>query len=99
MTIRLDLGFQVLKDQQIRLAGMDTPPLKKDGGQEALECVQTQMAKAKGVSIRTIKVNIHGRYVGHVFYGFNEEDDLEKALAKGFWLNQELISLDLARML
>ncbi|MBK8871706.1 MAG: thermonuclease family protein [Elusimicrobia bacterium] len=99
VTVRLDLGFQVLKDQRIRLAGVDTPPLKEDGGQEALEYVQTQMAKAKIVTIRTIKVDIYGRYVGHVFYSFNENDDWEKVFAKGFWLNQELLDRGLARII
>ena len=42
------------------------------------------MAKAKGVTIRTIKVDIYGRYVGHVLYSFNENDNWEKVFAKGF---------------
>lgn len=57
------------------------------------------MAKAKVVTIRTIKVDVYGRYVGHVFYSFNEEDDWEKVFAKGLWLNQELLDRGLARAL
>ena len=94
---RLDLGFQVLKDQRIRLAEIDTPSLKEDGGPEALEYVQTQMAKAKVVTIRTIKIDIYGRYVGHVFYSFNESDNWEKVFIQGHWLNQELLNSELAR--
>jgi endonuclease YncB( thermonuclease family) len=90
LLVRLDLGFQVLKDQRIRLAEIDTPSLKEDGGPEALEYVQTQMAKAKVVTIHTIKIDIYGRYVGHVFYSMNGDDDWEKVFTKGNWLNQEL---------
>lgn len=96
MLVRLDLGFQVLKDQRIRLAEIDTPSLKEDGGPEALEYVQTQMAKAKVVTVRTIKIDIYGRYVGHVFYSLNEKDDWEKVFQAGHWLNEELIGRGLA---
>lgn len=96
LLVRLDLGFQVLKDQRIRLAEVDTPGLKEDGGPEALEYVQTQMAKAKVVTIRTTKIDIYGRYVGHVFYSFNEDDDWGNVFRKGHWLNEELIGRGLA---
>jgi endonuclease YncB( thermonuclease family) len=98
LLVRLDLGFQVLKDQRIRLAEIDTPSLKEDGGTEALEYVQTQMAKAKVVTIRTKKIDIHGRYVGYVFYSLNENDDWEKVFTRGQWLNQELLDLGLAKI-
>jgi hypothetical protein len=48
------------------------------------------MAKAKVVTIHTIKIDIYGRYVGHVFYSMNGDDDWEKVFTKGNWLNQEL---------
>lgn len=99
LLVRLDLGFQVLKDQRIRLAEIDTPNLKEDGGPEALDYVQTQMAKAKVVTIRTIKIDIYSRYVAHVFYSLKENDDWEKTFANGAWLNQELLDRGLAKVL
>jgi endonuclease YncB( thermonuclease family) len=98
LLVRLDLGFQVLKDQRIRLAEIDAPSPEEDGGPEAKEYVQTQMAKAKAVAIRTIKIDIYGRYVGHVFYSQNEGDDWEKVFTRGQWLNEELISLNLVQV-
>lgn len=97
LNCRLDLGFQVLKDQRIRLAEIGTPDIKEDGGPEAFDYVQTQLAKAKVITIQTIKVDIYGRYVGHVFYSLNEDNDWEKVFARGKWLNQELLAHGLAR--
>lgn len=98
LLLRLDLGFQVWKEQRIRLAGIDAPALDADGGPEALDYVQTQMAKAKVVTVSTIKIDIYGRYVGHVFYSLNEDDGWEKVFSFGKWLNQELLDRQLARL-
>lgn len=97
MTARLDLGFEVWKKEIIRLAGIDAPPLKEDGGEEAFAYVRDQMAKAKVVVIRTGKEDLHGRYVAHVFYSLDERDDWEKVFREGRYLNQEMIDRSLAR--
>lgn len=98
LLLRLDLGFQVWKEQRIRLAGIDAPALDADGGPEAMDYVQTQMAKAKAVTVSTIKIDIYGRYVGHVFYSVNEDDGWEKVFLSGKWLNQELLDKGMARL-
>ncbi|MBL8024695.1 MAG: thermonuclease family protein [Elusimicrobia bacterium] len=97
LVVRLDLGFQVWKEQRIRLSGIDTPPIKEDGGPEAYEYTQTQLAKAKVVVVRTGKIDIYGRYVGDVFYSTDEDDTWEKVFLKGAWLNNELLEKGLAR--
>ncbi len=97
LILRLDLGFDVWKQQRIRLAGVDAPPIKEDGGQEAFEYMRGQMAKAKVVVARTGKVDAHGRYVAHVFYSLDEGADKEEVFQKGRWLNQELLDEGLAR--
>ena len=96
-TARLDLGFDVWKKEIIRFAGIDAPPLKEDGGQAAFAYVRDQMAKAKVVVIRTGKEDLHGRYVGHIFYSLNERDDWEKVYREGRWLNQEMLDRGLVR--
>lgn len=93
----IDLGFQVWKQQKVRFAGVDAPPLK-EGGDEAYEFVQAQMNKAKVVVIQTNKIDIYGRYVAHVFYSFDETETWEKVFSVGRYLNQELLDRELARM-
>jgi endonuclease YncB( thermonuclease family) len=97
LTARLDLGFDVWKKEIIRFAGINAPPLKEDGGEDAFAYVRDQMGKAKVVVIRTGKEDLHGRYVGHIFYSLDERDDWEKVFREGRWLNQEMINLGLAR--
>lgn len=97
LTARLDLGFEVWKNEIIRFAGIDAPPLKEDGGEEAFAYVRDQMAKAKMVVIRTGKEDLHGRYVGHIFYSLDERDEWETVFREGRWLNQEMIDRGLAR--
>jgi endonuclease YncB( thermonuclease family) len=94
---RLDLGFDVWKLEIIRLAGIDAPGMREDGGPEAYNYVQTQLAKAKVVVIATNKEDVHGRYIGHVFYSTDDRDNWEKVFKEGRYLNQELLNQGLAR--
>ncbi|HMX94212.1 MAG TPA: DUF1016 N-terminal domain-containing protein [Elusimicrobiota bacterium] len=95
---RLDLGFEVWIGQKIRLAEIDTPPLKEDGGEEALAYVRDQLAKAKKIVIRTSKEDLHGRFVGHVFYSLDERMEWGRVYRDGRWLNQEMLDRGLARV-
>ncbi|MBK9057998.1 MAG: thermonuclease family protein [Elusimicrobia bacterium] len=97
LLVMADLGFEVWKEQRLRLACVDTPALGEDGGPEAQEYVLSKLAKAKRVVIRTGKVDAHGRYVAHVFYTLDPEMAREKVFEEGNWLNQELINRGLAR--
>jgi endonuclease YncB( thermonuclease family) len=99
IVVLADLGFQVWKEQRLRLANIDAPPLGEDGGPEAKEYVLTQMAKAKTVVIKTGKIDLHGRYVAHVFYSLDPDMDRERVFSNGNWLNQELVNRKLARVL
>ncbi len=97
LILRIDLGFQVWKEQRIRLAGIDTPPIDEAKGYEAFEYVRDQLARVPFVMVRTHKIDIHGRYVGDVFYSFSEKN-YTKVFREGRYLNQELLDRGLARM-
>ena len=97
-TADLMLGFMVRVEQTLRLAGIDAPDLKEDGGPEALEYLRGQLAKAKTVVIRTRKDDRFGRYVAHVFYSLEEDADKEKVFLTGKWLNLEMLERGLARL-
>jgi endonuclease YncB( thermonuclease family) len=98
LLVRLDLGFEVLIGQRIRLAEVDAPPLQEDGGEEAFAYVRDQMAKSKKIVIRTSKEDLHGRFVGHVFYSLDERMEWGRVYRDGRWLNQELLDRGLARV-
>jgi len=96
--LRIDLGFQVWKEQRIRLAGIDCPEKDTPLGRKAYEYVRDRMARAEVIMVKTNKIDIYGRYVGHVFYSF-EKDSKEKVFAEGRYLNQELVSKGLAKVI
>ncbi|MCK5580479.1 MAG: thermonuclease family protein, partial [Candidatus Omnitrophica bacterium] len=95
--VRLDLGFQVWKEQRVRLACLDCPAMDEPGGEEAYHYARDQLARAGSVVVKTNKIDIYGRYVGHVFYSF-EEMSGAKVFAQGRYLNEELVSGGMARV-
>ena len=96
MLARIDLGFQVWKEQRIRFADVDTPDIDKKGGQEAFEFVREEMTQAPFVVLKTNKVDIYGRYVAHVFYSPTKRQ-VENVFLNGRYLNQELLDRKLAK--
>ncbi|RLB50859.1 MAG: hypothetical protein DRI90_23395 [Deltaproteobacteria bacterium] len=94
----VDLGFQVHKEQRLRLAGIDTPPLGEDAGAEAHQVVLELLAAVEFVVLWTVKIDLYGRYVAHVFYQPGESDKRLVAL-EGKYLNQELVDRGVAQVL
>jgi endonuclease YncB( thermonuclease family) len=97
LILRIDLGFQVWKEQRIRLAGIDCPPIDEPKGYEAFEYVRDQLARVPFVMVRTHKIDVHGRYIGDVFYSFSERKGAE-IFQSGRYLNQDLLDRRLARL-
>jgi endonuclease YncB( thermonuclease family) len=96
--VEIDCGFFIKKQERIRLAGVDAPPIDEDGGKEAFNYVREQMGKAKTVVVRTGKEDRYGRYVMHVFYSLEEDANKERVFQTGRWLNQELLDRGLVRV-
>ena len=94
----VDLGFQVFKEQRLRLASIDTPPRGTPQGDRALELAQRELASVDFVMLNTDKIDIYGRYVAHVFYAPGETDK-RRIVAEGEYLNQRLVDEGLARAL
>ena len=93
--VKLDLGFQVWRNQRLRFASIDAPAMDEEGGQKAFHFVRDQLAKVDFVMVKTNKIDLYGRYVGHVFYSANEKDKA-KIFSNGRYLNQELLNRNLA---
>jgi micrococcal nuclease len=93
-TLVLDIrcGFRMVREQErVRLAKINTPEIATKKGKEAHLFVRDQLSKARGIVVKTEKTDEFGRYVGHVFYSF-EEERLNAVYKKGVYLNDELLS-------
>ena len=96
--LRIDLGFQVFKEQRVRLAQIDCEPIDTPKGREAYEYVRDKLARVPFVLVKTNKIDIYGRYIGDVFYSFTDKNK-NKIFTSGRYLNQELVECGLARIL
>jgi len=90
LLLDIDLGFEVIRRQSIRLARIDAPDRDTKEGAAGRRFVRKQLAVARTVVVNTRKYDIHRRYVAHVFYAFNNRG-IESTFLKGRYLNQELI--------
>jgi micrococcal nuclease len=95
LLVDVDLGFQVHKEQRVRLASVDCPEGRTPEGLEATAYVQDRLASVEFVVVATVKVDLYGRYVAHVFYLPGEKDKRLVAV-DGRYLNQELVDRGLA---
>jgi micrococcal nuclease len=95
-TIRvdIDLGFGViLKNQSLRLLGIDTPEIRGEERPEGLisrEYVVERIPVGSNITIQTVRDTREkfGRYLATIFYGEDEknlnEELLENGLAKPY---------------
>ena len=67
----IDLGFEVIRRQRIRLARVDAPARDTTDGVRGRRFVREQLAVARSIVVKTVKTDLHGRYVAHVFYALN----------------------------
>ncbi len=98
LLLNIDLGFQVFKEQRVRLAQIDAPSLKDKNGREASQFLRDQLARVEFVMIKTNKIDIYGRYIGDIFYSFTT-DDKSEIFSQGKYLNQEIVNRGLAGIL
>ena len=94
--VRIDLGFDVLKRERIRLRGVDAPEIETDEGKKAEKFIRKKLRGIEKVILRTHWHDMYGRYVADVLY---DSRDLSKdeVLKKGRFLNQELLDSGMAR--
>jgi endonuclease YncB( thermonuclease family) len=97
LVLDIDLGFQVIRRQRIRLARIDAPARSTPEGAQGRRFVREQLAVARMVVVNTHQLDIHGRYVAHIFYTFNNRG-IENAFKKGRYLNQELVNKGFAQL-
>jgi endonuclease YncB( thermonuclease family) len=93
----IDLGFGVQKEERLPLKGVDAPQAKTNEGKRAEQWVRQRLASAEQVVVKTVRMELHGRYVAHVFYSGDAEAAIEAVFRSGGYLNAELISEGLAK--
>ncbi len=91
LVVDVDCGFEIKKKERIRLAGIDCPDIVTDEGKAAAEYVRNQLARVPFVMLRTTKVDINGRFLGHVFYSLDDSMEKDDIYINGRYLNQELL--------
>lgn len=95
LLLHIDLGFEVLKVQRLRLAALDAAPVESEAGKQARDFVLERLAHCESVVVKTNRHDVHGRYVGHVFYAHRPMAAAE-VFVRGRYLNQELLDEGLA---
>ncbi len=91
LLVHVDLGFEVLRVQRLRLVNVSAPEAKTRAGKEATRFVRTQLAQAETVVVKTARSSdARGRYLAHVFYS-GEWDDADTVMREGRYLNAELL--------
>ncbi len=105
LQVRIDLGFSIVIEQRLRLRGLDAPelgtgqgksplpPLQK--GVDAKRFVESRLKDCKFLIIKTHGSDKYDRYLVDVFY-LNDEDNEDKVLREGNFLNNELLEEGLA---
>lgn len=95
--LNIDLGFSCWTRQKVRLRGIDCPELDTKKGQEAKEFVEARLKEVDFVLVKTHKSDKYERYLTDVFYLAGEENP-QRVLEEGIFLNQELLDLGLAKI-
>jgi len=96
--VRIDLGFDVIKRERIRLRSVDAPPLETPQGEKAKKFVEKKLRGIGNVVLRTHWHDRYGRYVADVLYQRNNEKK-ENVIRKGRFLNQELLDAGMAEFM
>ena len=90
--VLIDLGFNVLFEQRVRLAGIDTPEsrtsdkFEKSLGLEAKEYLKKQLKDAKSIVIKTEKMDSsekYGRILGWLYANGDTESINDKMINDG----------------
>jgi endonuclease YncB( thermonuclease family) len=98
LLVNIDLAFEVIKRQRIRLAAVNTFSATSEKGKLATEFVAERLTLADRILLCTQRADLHGRYLAHVFYS-TKTLTFSQTFESGSYLNQELLDEKLAVVL
>ncbi|MBL7196954.1 MAG: thermonuclease family protein [Candidatus Omnitrophica bacterium] len=96
--VNIDLGFSSWHRSKLRFRGIDAPEISTKKGEKAKEFVEATLSKVGFIIIRSTSLDKYGRPLSDIFY-LEEEDDPQKVLEEGVFLNQQLLDLGLAKIM
>ena len=96
LDVVIDLGLGQRAFPRLRLRGVDTPELYTGAGRRAREFVEARLAVDDMIVVATRRTDTYGRYLGDVRY-LGGSSDAGQVVAKGVYLNRELLEEGLAR--
>ncbi|MDV6237896.1 DUF1016 N-terminal domain-containing protein [Leptospira ellisii] len=88
--VKLQLGFNVIVRQRIRLHNVWAAELDTDEGESSFELLKEKLPPKTKVIIRSRTKDIYGRYVGEVLYSRKKAIAPEEIFTDGIYLNEEL---------
>ena len=97
LILNIDLGFQVHKEQRVRLAQINCPEKFTKAGQKAFNFLRQKATTLDTILIQTKKIDIYGRYLAHIFYPqqsaseSKRKADYDEIFKNGVYLNEEIL--------
>ncbi|EMO64556.1 PF06250 domain protein [Leptospira borgpetersenii serovar Pomona str. 200901868] len=88
--VKLQLGFNVIARQRIRLHNVWSGELDTDEGASSFELLKKKLPSKTKIIVRSRSKDIYGRYVGDVLYLPKKAIKPEEILKDGIYLNEEL---------
>ena len=95
LLVNIDLGFSVFIEQRLRLRGLDAPELGTSQGAASKKFIESRLKDCEFLIIKTHGSDKYDRYLVDVFY-LKGEDNEDKVLRDGTFLNNELLEERLA---
>jgi endonuclease YncB( thermonuclease family) len=95
LLVTIDLGFSLIKEQRLRLRGIDAPELGEPGGSASKRFVESELKNTQFIIIKTYGTDLYDRFLVDIFYLPGEEDS-NRVIHEGKFLNNELLNEGLA---
>jgi len=90
LDLRVDQGFHSERRERFRLSDLDAPDLDTPEGRAARDFVYNQLLAAKTLVVHSIRTDLHGRYLAHVFHTADAVD-IDTCFEQGHHLNEQLL--------
>lgn len=88
--VKLELGFNLITRQRIRLHNVWAAELDTDEGEDSFELLKKKLQVKTKIIVRSRSKDIYGRYVGEVLYSNKKVIIPEEIFTDGIYLNEEL---------
>ncbi|WP_078126203.1 DUF1016 N-terminal domain-containing protein [Leptospira alexanderi] len=88
--VKLQLGFNIITRQRIRLHNVWSAELDTDEGASSFELLKKKLPAKTKIIVRSRSKDIYGRYVGDILYLTKKTIKPEEILKDGIYLNEEL---------